>query len=526
MFCRHCGVSISDNSKFCPKCGTSVIRDDVVKNDMNNTVNVPEANAALSSKSGNIKLNKPKDTVPVQDVSKLQKHKPAKESKAAKEKVSFGFLNKKVIILTCVTAAVGAVGFWVMPQYVNDLLFGLVADNTSDPQLSVMMQLASGGSEEKILKKKLALANRYSGTEEYGAAAALLAKLEYNNVESAGDEIDDLLEENSKALIADSKFGYAFSQSNIISDNDRAQKCINNVYLSSAQKAYEDHDMTAFMEKIKNINKTYSYDEAIYSDLLYKCAVEEFNAGNYDKAAEVFTEIKSYSDASDYIQKCYYEQGEKLLGQKDYLEAASYFKDAGSYSDSKDKYKECNYQYAETLYDKEQYELALDYYNKVTGYKKTTERIKYCKYYLGIKYYNKKDYEAAKRWFSQIKGFEYTDTYLSNIEKLNDDGWFIVAWTCDDEYIAKTSFSTYDNFNLYICLYNEYYTDKSVKIRTVITDSEGTTSTDYATKKSNDRYVVSFNYESPYWVTATSATFKVYVDSTNELLGSYTIYLW
>ena len=524
MFCRNCGVSISDESKFCPKCGTAVIHDE--KCDITKTDDTIIVNSITSSEIG-ITDNIKGSTTVIPEGKKSVPNAKNQKTTTVKKKNLGRLFTKKPIILTCVTIAVGIIGMWIMPQYLNSMLFSFISQNSSNPPASVMAQLASDPDSEKVLRKKLALANSYSGAEEYGAAVALLEKLDYNRVDSAGDEIDTLLEENCKVLLADSQIRYASCQSIIISDNDKSHKCLNDVYLKAAQISYNKHDLNEFKTNIDKINTSYSYDEISYTELVYKCAVEEYNAGNYAEAAEIFIRVKSYSDASEYIKKCYYEQGKELQDQKKYTDAISYYKKAENYSDSKDRIKECNYLQGDVLYEKKQYEKALNYYIPVSGYKSSTDRIKYCKYYLGIDYYNKGDYSSAKKWLCQIKGFENTDTYLYNIDYYQKySGWYINAYTCDDYYYKKTSFSKYDYLNIYINLFNLYDSKEKVKIRTVITDSDGTTATDYQTLGNNEYTIVSFGYQDTYWVSAYSATFKVYLDETNELLGSYTISLW
>lgn len=550
MFCRHCGVSISDNSKFCPKCGTPVIGNDIAKAD-NSEVSTPVINDAddnISTENMAERFKSMADDFQTQAMAKgavavkvknessensnvtgaPKAEVPRSTSVVKKIKTGSGRnYIKKSFILSCATVAVGVVGIWLIPQYANDLIFNLISQNTADPQTAVMTQLAIDPNSDRLLRKKLSLAKSYASKEEYGAAIALFEELEYKQVDSAGDDIDSLLEENCSKLTADAQIRYAYCQAFTISDDSLSHKCRNAICLSAAQLAYENHDIDSFKSNINKINTVYSYDESTYTDLVYKCAIEEFNSENYAEAIEIFTKVKSYSNASEYINKSAYMQGEKLMEQQNYIDAVTYYKKAGNYNDSSEKIKECNYLYAEKLYDQEQYENAAIYYSKASGYKNSSERAKYCKYYLGIDSYNHSDYETAKKWFDQIKGFENTDSYLSYINyNIKYTGWYIYAWTCDDYFYEKTRFSTYDNINININIYNEYKTNETVKIRTVMVDNSGNTSTNYRDVKAGDSFYVTITYNSPYWVTATNATFYVYLDETNELLGSYPITLW
>lgn len=36
MFCRKCGKELSDNAKFCNRCGTPVIKDNKIESNLDN----------------------------------------------------------------------------------------------------------------------------------------------------------------------------------------------------------------------------------------------------------------------------------------------------------------------------------------------------------------------------------------------------------------------------------------------------------------------------------------------------------
>lgn len=535
MFCRHCGKQLSDSSKFCPKCGTAVMTinkeksesTEVAAENVSDRITISGNVAAKAepadktaeepiSAENNVEVQTEKSEaaeVPAENVSDriaisgnvASKSESAdktaegpvfaeKKVKVPKEKktVRTAFSVKKVVALASAAVIVGIMGLWILPEYLNSAIFNVLADNMSDPQTALIMRIASGSDDEDVLNEKLALARSYNKREEYGASAALLGKLAYNGVESAAEDIDDVLEANCKLLVENSQVTYAVSQAGIISDKNTSEKFKNNAYIAAAADSFEKNDLSDFEKYINKINVSYSYDEDTYNDILYKYAVTEYNSGDMTSAYDAFKKVSSYNDASEYLKKCSYSLGEESMNNQQYFSAIEYFEAADDYNDSADKVKECNY-------------------------------------YIGVQYYNNDDMKSARNYFTKVQGYKDSDTYLKKIaQALKYDGWYIEAYTCNyvsdyyGDYYATSSFSTYDDFILYVYLYNRYGSTEYIDLKVTLTDSNGTTGVQYLNwmyDGSSD--YVSFNYEYPYFVTANSGKFTVSIGDTGEILGTY-----
>ena len=69
-----------------------------------------------------------------------------------------------------------------------------------------------------------------------------------------------------------------------------------------------------------------------------------------------------YKDAADKAKECYFNQAEKLYGEKKYTEAAEYYTKAGDYTGAAEKVKECSYMNGETLAEQKKYDEAVKAY--------------------------------------------------------------------------------------------------------------------------------------------------------------------
>ena len=456
-------------------------------------------------------IEQPKITEPIintisenNTISKVSANakKPIKPPKASKEKKKkekkadgSTFPIKNVAILSAAAVIVGVIGLWVGPAYINKAFLNFAADHFAKPQAAVIMRTAADGEEDDILKEKLALAKNYEKREEYGAAAALYAKLEYNGIEEASDYADDVVKAECDKLIQDSKPVYTEAFANLISNKDIAGKIKNTAYISAAFDFVNDSKLDAAKSCMDKIDTYYTYDADKYNELYYSYAAARYNAGEFYEAYKTFDKLGSYSDSDMYMKKSAYALG---------IDA----------------------------FEKEQYAPAVEYFTKASGYEDSDAKLKDSNYYLGLYYYNASEYTSAKEYLSKVKGYKDTDKMLEDItKKAKYLGWYIIAHTGDYVYRDydnkiqvnyNDAFSKYDDFYIYIGLYNEHKTDDYISLAVTITDSDGATSTSYINwMYDGSTDYVSFNYEYPSLVTADSGVITVSIKETGEVLGTY-----
>ena len=119
-------------------------------------------------------------------------------------------------------------------------------------------------------------------------------------------------------------------------------------------------------------------------------------AASYEKVIALETVADEYKDAADKAKECYFNQAEKLYGEKKYTEAAEYYTKAGDYTGAAEKVKECSYMNGETLAEQKKYDEAVKAYETAGDYKDAADKIKECYYNNASDKMEAKEYAAAK----------------------------------------------------------------------------------------------------------------------------------
>lgn len=105
----------------------------------------------------------------------------------------------------------------------------------------------------------------------------------------------------------------------------------------------------------------------------YKEAMNNFNQGNYQLAAEQFSVLEEYKDSSAQYQNCIYTMAKELYQDGKLSEAAEQLETVRDYSDSEDILKDIYYTQAHEFYDAEEYEKAIPLFENAAGYKDADE---------------------------------------------------------------------------------------------------------------------------------------------------------
>lgn len=98
----------------------------------------------------------------------------------------------------------------------------------------------------------------------------------------------------------------------------------------------------------------------------YKNALAQFEAGEYQKARDVFAALEDYEDASELLKQCDYQIALSLMKEERYEEAKELFASLGEYEDSADQVVSCvcamSRAYAENGKMKEAVAILVDFY--------------------------------------------------------------------------------------------------------------------------------------------------------------------
>lgn len=108
----------------------------------------------------------------------------------------------------------------------------------------------------------------------------------------------------------------------------------------------------------------------------YETALDLFDGGSYDQAAEIFGELGDYLDSREYALRSGYSAAKILEDNGDFREAARKYEALGEFSDSPERARDCRYSQAEKLISEESYTAALSILQDLDGYKDSEELTK------------------------------------------------------------------------------------------------------------------------------------------------------
>lgn len=111
-------------------------------------------------------------------------------------------------------------------------------------------------------------------------------------------------------------------------------------------------------------------------DLKYREAVQHYNARNYEKAVELFTELGDYEDSAQLHKSCHYWMAMDLMAAGDYSGAWPRFHKLGNFEDSAQRATECKYQMAIAAFDSAQYDTAESFFLEAPDYRQTPEYLR------------------------------------------------------------------------------------------------------------------------------------------------------
>lgn len=110
--------------------------------------------------------------------------------------------------------------------------------------------------------------------------------------------------------------------------------------------------------------------------LNYREAVKLYNAQDYDKALEIFTELGEYEDSAQLITRCKYWIAIEAMEYGRYDSAMEQFQALNGYEDSAERITECKYQLAIAAFDSEEYASAEALFLEIPDYQQVPEYLR------------------------------------------------------------------------------------------------------------------------------------------------------
>ena len=290
-------------------------------------------------------------------------------------------------------------------------------------------------SDTLMYEKVMAYASQWREQKNYEPAVeayALLVGRGYRKAESA---LQETAYDYANALMSNGQYADA---SNVINERlsgykDSAEllnECSYQLALETeaggAQNAQAAYDAFKALGAYKD-----SAERAAAYETKYNDAVSKEQAGEFDAAIALFTELGTFSNSSEWITETQnakaYAAAASLMASEKYEEAIEAFKALNGYSDSTAKISECitaifepKYQKALKLMTDEKYEEAIKAFKALNGYSDSTTKISECntailerEYQKALKLMTEEKYEESIKAFKALNGYSDSTTKIS-----------------------------------------------------------------------------------------------------------------
>ena len=307
--------------------------------------------------------------------------------------------------------------------------------NSGVEQLKELVNQKYTTSDTQMYENIMVRAGKWLEKQNYGAAAALYLVLKEAGYEPAVVPFGEAMTAYVQERMAEGRYGDAeWLIEEYLSDHKEANGLKNECDYQIALKrqawgsAWAQCAYDAF--KALGDYKDSAERAAVYENQ-YAEAVSKREAGEFDAAIALFTELGSYSDSSAQVQETEnakaYAAAVLLMASEKYEEAITAFNALNGYSDSTTKIDDCNaailereYQKALKLMADEKYEEAVKAFEVLNGYSDSTTKINECntailerEYQKTLKLMTDKKYEEAITAFKALNGYSDSTTKIS-----------------------------------------------------------------------------------------------------------------
>ena len=295
-------------------------------------------------------------------------------------------------------------------------------------ELEDLLRKKYSTSDTLMYEKVMAYASQWREQKNYEPAVeayALLVGRRYRKAESA---LQETAYDYANALMSNGQYADA---SNVINERlsgykDSAEllnECSYQLALKTeaggAQNAQAAYDAFKALGAYKDSAERVAAYETKYND-----AISKEQAGEFDAAIALFTELGTFSNSSEWITETQnakaYAAAASLMASEKYEEAIGAFKALNGYSDSATKISECKYAAATSLMASEKYEEAIEAFKALNGYSDSTTKIDECnvailerEYQKALKLMTDEKYEDSIKAFKALNGYSDSATKIS-----------------------------------------------------------------------------------------------------------------
>ena len=307
--------------------------------------------------------------------------------------------------------------------------------NSGVEQLKELVNQKYTTSDTQMYENIMVRAGKWSEKQNYGAAAALYLVLKEAGYEPAVVPFGEAMTAYVQERMAEGRYGDAeWLIEEYLSDYEEANSLKNecDYQITLERQAWGSEWAQYAYDAFKALGdyKDSAECAAVYENQ-YAEAVSKREAGEFDAAIALFTELGSYSDSSAQVQETEnakaYAAAVLLMASEKYEEAITAFNALNGYSDSTAKIDECNtailereYQKALKLMTDEKYEDAIQAFEALNGYSDSATKISECKtailereYQKALKLMTSEKYEEAIAAFKALNGYSDSTTKIS-----------------------------------------------------------------------------------------------------------------
>ena len=327
--------------------------------------------------------------------------------------------------------------------------------NSGVEQLKELVNQKYTTSDTQMYENIMVRAGKWSEKQNYGAAAALYLVLKEAGYEPAVVPFGEAMTAYVQERMAEGRYGDAeWLIEEYLSDHKEANGLKNecDYQITLERQAWGSEWAQYAYDAFKALGdyKDSAERAAVYENQ-YAEAVSKREAGEFDAAIALFTELGSYSDSSAQVQETEnakaYAAAVLLMASEKYEEAITAFNALNGYSDSTAKIDECNtailereYQKALKLMTEEKYEESIKAFEALNGYSDSTTKINECKtailereYQEALKLMNEEKYEESIKAFKALNGYRDSDAQITECsylkaEELRENGQYLEAY--------------------------------------------------------------------------------------------------
>ncbi len=144
----------------------------------------------------------------------------------------------------------------------------------------------------------------------------------------------------------------------------------------------------------------------------YNNAVEMYNEKQFEQAVVVFSELNTYMDSQQYLDKCYIGSGDVFLEGKNYENARAEYNKINDNDLKTEMLMKCDYSEAEQMFQDKKYKEALTVFEALGTYSDSAAYVEKCKYSDAVQMFQDKKYKEALSVFEALGTYSDSAAYV------------------------------------------------------------------------------------------------------------------